>query len=169
MKVNQGGAEEKDLLFPHTRHARTTHDRTTRRFLEYLLNHPVNRGIGQTLASKDLTAIGERSASWELVICLMRNILCHEYCFGWSSVREMMRVSLAHFGGRHEVEQLLHLYATLVLLPPPSSPAPSPSPSSSGPDDATSSRSSSNAHQGRYRFFFFSFLSPLLLSPLFCC
>ena len=120
----------------------------------------MNRGIGQTLASKDLTAIGERSASWELVICLMRNILCHEYCFGWSSVREMMRVSLAHFGGRHEVEQLLHLYATLVLLPPPSSSSPAPS----GPDDATSSRSSSNAHQGRYRFFFFffSFLSPLL-------
>jgi hypothetical protein len=131
----------------------------------------VNRGIGQTLASKDLTAIEERSASWELVICLMRNILCHEYCFGWSSVREMMRVSLDHFGGRHEVEQLLHLYAALVLLPPPSSPSPSLS-SSSGHDDTINSRSSSNAHQGRYRFFFFFFfslLSPLLLSPLFCC
>jgi hypothetical protein len=125
------------------------------RFLAYLLNHPVNRGIGQTLASKDLAVIGQANASWELVICLMRNILCHEYCFGWSSVREMMRVSLAYFGGRHEVERLLQLYATLVLLPPPSpSPPSSPSAPALPPQSASllaenKGPAPSNAHQGR--------------------
>lgn len=86
-----------------------------RRFLAYLLNHPVNRAMREMVPSRNAKASQAHHASWELVICLMRNIICHEYCYAWSSVREMMRISIAYFGERREVEQMLRLYATLVL------------------------------------------------------
>ncbi len=74
----------------------------------------MNKGISSCTSrqSEDINRL-----TWELTICLMRNILCHEYCFQWSSVQEMIRISLHFFRGQRNVEEMFLLYERTVIRP----------------------------------------------------
>lgn len=53
--------------------------------------------------------------TWEMLLCLMRNPLSHEYTFDWCWLKEMSHDALIYFKTRENVEEMIKLYERVVL------------------------------------------------------
>jgi hypothetical protein len=58
----------------------------------------------------------DHNDSWEFIMCLMRNIVCHEESFTWQWLRQLVGQSLAFFGSHQAISDMILVYYTTVVV-----------------------------------------------------
>eukprot|EP01125_Pyxidicula_operculata_P009334 TRINITY_DN3073_c0_g1_i4.p1 TRINITY_DN3073_c0_g1~~TRINITY_DN3073_c0_g1_i4.p1 ORF type:complete len:687 (+),score=128.56 TRINITY_DN3073_c0_g1_i4:1643-3703(+) len=93
-------------------------------FRDYLVNHPKNTGINYQVLREEYSEVGRSSSekyhidemiSWELVLCLMRNTISHEYTFTWNWLQELSAHAINYFGSRENIESMIKLYERSII------------------------------------------------------
>lgn len=87
-------------------------------FLSYLFSHPANQSVRyNTLLSSQVEDFdfSNSTFTWELLLTLMRNILCHEYNFEWKELRLLTAKAIEYFGSLDEVWEIMKIYHQVVV------------------------------------------------------
>lgn len=97
------------------------------KLVKYLVCHPCNR-INPALEHHITSKFGNlftphylrgkqtiQQISWERILSLIRNILCHEYSPNWICLEELSKYIIDYFEGLESFSDFIRLYYEIVL------------------------------------------------------